>query len=256
MQTKELIVIKIGSNVLTDDKGRLSHTSFRRIAEQIKHFYKYDKKIIIVSSGAIACGMEKLKLNYDIRTIPQKQAAASVGQSLLMAYYQKFLNPLKVGQILLTADGISNKSRAENIKNTIHELLKLKVIPIINENDSVVTDEIKFGDNDMLSAQVASLFKANRLIILTDIDGLYNKNPKNNPDAKLIDTVNKITLAIHQLAEGKGSHKSTGGMSSKLLAAAKATKAKIKTYIANGTKKNILINIIKNKAICTKFLPE
>lgn len=253
MQTKELIVIKIGSNVLTDNKGRLSHASFRRIAAQIKEFYKYDKKIIIVSSGAIACGMEKLKISYEMRTIPQKQAAASVGQSLLMSYYRKFLWPIEIGQILLTADGIQNKNRAENIKNTINELLKMKVIPIINENDSVVVDEIKFGDNDMLSAQVAALLKADKLIILTDIDGLYDKNPRLHKDAKLITKLNRITTETHKLADGKGSHKGTGGMASKLQAAELSAKAGITTYIANGLKKNILKDIILKKDCCTQI---
>lgn len=253
MQTKELIVIKLGSNVLTDKKGRLSHRVFRRIAGQIKQFYKYDKKIIIVSSGAIACGMERLGISYEMRTIPQKQASASVGQSLLMDYYRKFLKPIEVGQILLTADGINNKQRAENIKNTINELLKMKVIPIINENDSVVTDEIKFGDNDMLSAQVAKLIKANRLIILSDIDGLYDKNPRINKDAKLIAEVKRIGADIHKLADGKGSAKGTGGMASKLKAAELTSKNGIKTYLANGFRKNILRDIVLEKAVCTKI---
>ncbi len=253
MKTKELIVIKIGSNVLTDDKGRLSHQSFKKLTEQIKTFYKYDKKLIIVSSGAIACGSEKLKIDYQMRTIPQKQGAAAVGQTLLMNYYQKFLKPIKIGQILLTADGLQDKHRAENISNTFNELLKMKVIPIVNENDSVVIDEIKFGDNDILSAQVASLVKAQKLIILTDIDGLYDKNPRKDSSAQLIKEVKKITPAILKLADGAGSQKGTGGMLSKLKAAKLANDNGIDTYIANGFKKDILKNIILKKADCTYF---
>ncbi len=253
MHKKELIVIKIGSNVLTDSNGRLSHKSFQKIAAQIKHFYKYDKKIIIVSSGAIACGTEKLKLDHEMRTIPQKQAAASVGQSLLMENYRRCLKPIDVGQILLTADAIKLKPRAENITNTINELLKLKVVPIINENDSVVVDEIKFGENDILSAQVAGLVKADRLIILTDLDGLYDKNPRKNPEAKLLRSVAAVTPDIQRLADGKGSFKGTGGMVSKLMAAKLATSAGIDTYIANGFRKNILLDIVLGKAVCTHF---
>lgn len=253
MKTKELIVIKIGSNVLTDDKGRLSQKSFRKLAEQIKIFYKHDKKIIIVSSGAIACGSEKLGINYQMRTIPQKQGAAAVGQTLLINYYQKFLKSIRIGQILLTADCLKNKHHAENITNTFNELLRMKVIPIVNENDSVVIDEIKFGDNDILSAQVACLVKAQKLIILTDLDGLYDKNPHKNPDAKLIKEVKKITPAILKLADGSGSYKGTGGMLSKLNAAKLATKNGVETYIANGFKKDILKNIVLKKTDCTYF---
>lgn len=254
MNTKELIVIKIGSNVLTDQKGRLSHRSFKKLAEQIKTFYKYDKKIIIVSSGAIACGSEKLGIDYQMRTIPQKQGAAAVGQTLLMNYYQKFLRSVKIAQLLLTADGLQNKNRAENITNTFNELLKMKVIPIVNENDSVVVDEIKFGDNDILSAQVACLVKAQKLIILTDIDGLYDKNPRQDNQAKLIKEVKKITPAILKLADSSsGSYKGTGGMLSKLKAAKLATENGIDTYIANGFKKDILKNILLKKVDCTYF---
>jgi glutamate 5-kinase len=251
MDRHELIVIKIGSNVLTDDKGRLDQRSFKKIAQQIKKLKH--KQIIIVSSGAIACGTEKLGISFVNRTIPQKQAAASVGQSLLMQYYAKFLHPLNVGQILLTADAIKNRDRAENVKNTINELLKMNAIPVINENDSVVVDEIKFGDNDMLSAQVATLVKAAKLIIMTDIDGLYTKNPRQYPGATLISEVKKVTSDIEKLAGGAGSHKGTGGMASKLKAAKVATESGIDMYIANGFHKNILIDIFNRRACCTHF---
>lgn len=256
MQTKELIVIKIGSNVLTDGKNRLNHHIFKQVAEQVKKFYHYEKEIIIVSSGAIACGMEKLRIDYKNRTIPQKQAAASVGQTLLMNYYSKFMWPIPVGQILLTADAIKDKQRAENFKNTIRELLRLGVLPIINENDSVVVDEIKFGDNDMLSAQVAALLQAKKLIIMTDIDGLYDANPKIEPKAKLIPVVQKITADILKRAGGAGSHKGTGGMASKVAAAKVATQAGVDTYILNGFRKNNLVDLYRNKAVCTHFLPQ
>lgn len=256
MQTKELIVIKIGSNVLTDGKNRLNHQIFKQVAEQVQKFYSYEKEIVIVSSGAIACGMEKLAIDYKNRTIPQKQAAASVGQTLLMNYYSKFLRPVPVGQILLTADAIQNKQRAENFKNTIRELLNLRVVPIINENDSVVVDEIKFGDNDMLSAQVAALLQAKKLIIMTDIDGLYEANPKTEPKAKLIPVVHKITADIVKRAGGAGSQKGTGGMASKVNAAKLATAAGVSTYILNGFKKNNLLDLYRGKAVCTHFLPQ
>jgi len=256
MHTKELIVIKIGSNVLTDGKNRLNHRVFRQVAEQVKKFHRYEKEIIIVSSGAIACGMEKLHIDYAQRTIPQKQAAASVGQTLLMNYYSKFLRSLPVGQILLTADAINNKQRAENFKNTIRELLHVGVVPIINENDSVVVDEIKFGDNDMLSAQVAALLQARKLIIMTDIDGLYDANPKTNRAARLIPEVKRVTADILKLAGGAGSHKGTGGMASKVAAAKLATAAGVDTYILNGYRKNNLLNLYRQEAVGTHFLPQ
>ena len=251
--TGELIVVKIGSNVLTDAQGRLDRWSFRRIARQIKKLYLQNKKLIIVSSGAITCGTERLKIDYRQRTIPQKQAAAAVGQSLLMNYYTKYLWPVPVGQVLLTAEAISNKERSQNLCNAIEQLLKMRVIPIINENDSVVVDEIKFGDNDTLSAQVAVLVKANKLIIMTDIDGLYDSNPRQNPQAQLLHVVEKVTPEIIKVAGGTGTYKGTGGMFSKVQAAKLATGSGIETYLVNGCRKNILFDALKHKAECTRF---
>jgi glutamate 5-kinase len=249
----ELIVVKIGSNVLTDAQGRLDKRSFRRIAGQIKKFYQQDKHLIVVSSGAITCGTERLKIDYQQRTIPQKQAAAAVGQSLLMNYYTKFLRPIPLGQVLLTAYAVSNKERAQNLRNTIDQLLKMRVIPIINENDSVVVDEIKFGDNDLLSAQVAALVKADRLLIMTDIDGLYDGNPRKNKSAQLLRVVDKITPEIIKMAGGAGTRKGTGGMFSKVRAAKLATEAKVETFIVNGFRQNILFDALKHTAECTWF---
>ena len=249
----ELIVIKIGSNVLTDTQGRLDKRSFRRIAGQVKKLYQQNKRLIIVSSGAITCGTERLKIDYRQRTIPQKQAAAAVGQSLLMNYYMKYLRPIPLGQVLLTAEAISNKERSQNLLNTIEQLLKMRVIPIINENDSVVVDEIKFGDNDSLSARVAALVKAHRLMIMTDIDGLYDSNPRQNPQAKLLHTVEKVTPEIIKVAGGTGTYKGTGGMFSKVQAAKLATEAGIETYLVNGYRRNILFDALKHTAECTWF---
>ncbi|MDR2431784.1 MAG: glutamate 5-kinase [Candidatus Margulisbacteria bacterium] len=249
----ELIVIKIGSNVLTDLSGRLDKKSFRRIAGQVKKFYRAGKRVLLVSSGAIACGTERLKLDHQQRTIPQKQAAAAVGQSLLMNYYTRFLRPAPVGQVLLTAFAVSNKERAANLQNTIDQLLKMRVIPILNENDSVVVDEIKFGDNDLLSARVAALLSASKLLIMTDIDGLYDSDPGKNPQARLLRVVDKITPEIVKMAGGAGSHKGTGGMFSKVQAAKLATEAGVETYLVNGFRKNILVDALRHAAACTWF---
>jgi glutamate 5-kinase len=249
----ERLVIKIGSNVLTDARGRLDRRSFRRISEQVKKLHKQGKQIILVSSGAVVCGLEKLKLDLAQKTIPQKQAAAAVGQSLLMNYYTKFLRPIPAGQVLLTAFATSNKERAQNLRNTIEQLLQMRVIPIINENDSVVVEEIKFGDNDTLSARVAALVKAHKLLILTDIDGLYDSDPRANPRAHLRRVVDKITPEILKMAGGAGTHKGTGGMFSKVQAARLAVENGIETYILNGLRRNILFDALKHKADGTWF---
>jgi glutamate 5-kinase len=249
--TGERIVIKIGSNVLTDARGRLNRRSFRRIAAQVKKLHKQGRQIILVSSGAVVCGLEKLKLDFAQKTIPQKQAAAAVGQSLLMNYYMKFLHPVSAGQVLLTAFATSNKERAQNLRNTIEQLLRLRVIPVINENDSVVVEEIKFGDNDTLSARVAALVKAHKLLIMTDTAGLYDSNPRANPQARLLPVVDKVTPEILKMAGGAGSHKGTGGMFSKMQAAKLAAESGIETYIVNGLRQNILFDALEHKADCT-----
>ncbi|MDR2428945.1 MAG: glutamate 5-kinase [Candidatus Margulisbacteria bacterium] len=251
--TGERIVIKIGSNVLTDARGRLDRRSFRRIAAQVKKLHKQGKQIILVSSGAVVCGMERLKIDFTRRTIPQKQAAAAVGQSLLMNYYTKFLRPIPAGQVLLTAFATSNKERAQNLRNTIEQLLRMRTIPIINENDSVVVEEIKFGDNDTLSARVAALVKAHKLLMLTDIDGLYDSDPRAHPRARLLRVVDKVTPEIIKMAGGVGSHKGTGGMFSKVQAEELATKAGVETYIVNGLRRNILFDALEHKTDSTWF---
>ncbi|GBR72565.1 glutamate 5-kinase [Candidatus Termititenax aidoneus] len=249
----ERLVIKIGSNVLTDARGRLDRRSFRRIAGQIKKLRKQGKQIIMVSSGAIVCGSEKLKLNLAQKTIPQKQAAAAVGQTLLMNYYAKFLRPLPAGQVLMTTFAVSNKERSQNLRNTIEQLLRMRVVPIINENDSVVVEEIKFSDNDMLSARVAALLKADKLLILTDIDGLYDSDPRANPQARLLRVVDKITPEISKMAGGAGTHKGTGGMFSKVQAARLAVKNGIETYVLNGSRRNVLIDALERQTAGTRF---
>ncbi|GBR75338.1 glutamate 5-kinase [Candidatus Termititenax persephonae] len=249
----ELLVIKIGSNVLTDKYGRLDKRSFRRIAKQVKELYRQGNQVVLVSSGAVVCGMERLRLDQRQRTIPQKQAAAAVGQTLLMNYYAKFMRPLPVGQVLLTAFATANKERSQNLSNTINQLLKMQVIPIINENDSVVVEEIKFGDNDTLSAQVAVLLGAAKLLMLTDIDGLYDSNPRVNPRARLLRVVAKVTPEIVKMAGGAGTHKGTGGMFSKVQAARLATAAGVETCIVNGLRSGILPAALRRTADCTWF---
>ncbi|RAP37678.1 glutamate 5-kinase [Candidatus Marinamargulisbacteria bacterium SCGC AAA071-K20] len=255
---KNKIVIKIGTRILTTDSGQLDKNNLKNLVDQISTLqktYRGDEyRFIIVTSGSITCGSEALGITPN--TIPEKQAAASVGQYLLMQEYGKCFkeNGINVGQILLTRDGIEDEARAENIKNTMNTLLNQGAIPIINENDSVATDEIKFGDNDELSSKVSALIKASKLILLTDTDGLYEKNPMIDTDAKFLRTVKLITDDIIRMANGPVNKRSRGGMKSKIEAAKFATSNGIETIIANGREKKIIEKLINNESFGTLFL--
>ncbi|RAP32861.1 glutamate 5-kinase [Candidatus Marinamargulisbacteria bacterium SCGC AG-410-N11] len=249
----ETIVIKIGTNILTTPKGKLDLNNLRNLCNQIATLKK-DYKIIVVSSGAITCGSEYM--NIKANSIPEKQAAAAIGQILLMKEYSLFFNPFsyQIGQILVTKDGLHDPKRKNNILNTIKKLVAQNIIPIINENDSVSTEEIQFGDNDELSSEVAILVKASKFIILSDINGVYDKNPHKHKNAKLLTTIKDINNKILNNSEGPSSKTSKGGMKSKIIAAKKASDHKITTIIANGRKENILIDITNNNFIGTTIL--
>jgi glutamate 5-kinase len=256
MQKGEIIVIKIGSNVLTDDNGDLDLNNMRQVCEQIAKIHQDGLRVIMVSSGAIACGKEKLELAHDLKSVELKQAAASVGQSILMREYARFFerNGVIVGQVLLTADAFRDQQKKTNIMNTFNTLLKLNVVPIVNENDTVAVDEIKLGDNDMLSAYVSELVKATKLIILSDIKGLYDKNPKEFQEAKLIKRVEKISTEVLAMASGSNSRHGTGGMLSKLKAAEYATSRGITTYVLNGREEKVLHKLLAQEQNCgTEF---
>ncbi|MFH1429034.1 MAG: glutamate 5-kinase [Candidatus Margulisiibacteriota bacterium] len=252
-----LIVIKIGSNILTTPDNKLDLNNLRNLCNQIEKLRAVGKQVIVVTSGAIVCGSERLAIQAS--SIPEKQAAAAVGQSILVNEYNNFLEPHKiaVAQILLTKDGLDHEVRSQNARNTIMTLLKLGTVPIINENDTVAIDEIKFGDNDMLSARVARLINASNLIILTDTEGLHTANPRTNIDAKLIPEVKKIDQSIEVLASSKGSSKGVGGMVTKIAAAKMATEAGIETIIASGRADNVLVRLLLDKeSIGTRFLAQ
>ena len=201
----------------------MDESLFSNLAKDISHIIKDKRKVILVSSGAIAIGMKRLGLKEKVKSIPEKQAVAAVGQGSLMALYDRAFGTekIKVAQVLLTHNDLSDRQRFLNAKNTLQTLLKYDAIPIINENDTVAVDEIKFGDNDHLSALVTNLVEADMLIILTDIDGLYNKDPKRYRDAELIPVVDDIDKFI-SAAGGAGGIYGTGGMQTKLEAAKKA----------------------------------
>ncbi len=256
------IVIKIGTNILTTPKNKLDLNNLRNLIQQLSTEKKAKNiEFIIVSSGAITCGAEKLKLSTT-KTIADKQAAASVGQYLLMKEYGLFFGEfgINIGQILLTKNGLTEEKYKQNAKTTIQTLLKKKILPIINENDSVATDEIgiNFGDNDNLSSQVAQLINAKKLIILTDTDGLYTDNPKENKKAHLIHKVKEVDEKIIKLANDTISNKkSKGGMTSKIKAAKEASESGIEVTIANGRQDDILHQILdQKKSVGTTFLPQ
>ncbi len=253
------IVIKVGSSILASTDKGLHYNVFSKLAKEISDLKRQGYEIALVSSGAIAAGMEKLGLRNRPISITQKQATAAIGQSRLMNIYEKFFSRYNqmVAQILLTHDDLSHRKRFLNARNTMLNLLELGVIPIINENDTVVVDEIKFGDNDNLSALITNLIEADLLIILTDIDGLFNSDPKLDQNAKCISLVKDIDeLEIRKDIEDSKGKWSVGGVASKIQAAQKASRFGIPTVIALGTKRDVIQRILKGEEIGTLILPK
>ncbi|GAA0178181.1 glutamate 5-kinase [Clostridium sediminicola] len=252
------IVIKIGSSTLTYPTGLLNFSRIEKLVRQIADINNRGIEVILVSSGAVAAGIGKLGLKSRPKTIPEKQAAAAVGQGILIHMYEKILSEYGkiAAQMLLTKDDMSERKRFLNIRNAFFSLLESNVIPIVNENDAVIVDEIKFGDNDTLSAMVTGLVEADLLIILSDIKGLYDSNPKLNPDAKLINNVYEITDEIISCAGGAGSNLGTGGMITKLNAAKIASTSGASMIIVDGSEENILSNVIEGNNVGTFFFPD
>lgn len=252
------MVIKIGSSSLTSKAGGLDKVSVKRFVNEVSSLIKRGMEVIIVTSGAIAAGLENLNIKKKPEDITLLQAAASIGQVELMRLYSNLFltSGLKIGQILLTHEDTTRREQYLNIKNTIKNLIGLNIVPVINENDSVAVDEIKFGDNDQLAALVAILAESDILIILTDIDGMYDKNPRIYSDAKLISYIDKINEDIEKAAGGIGSTYGIGGMESKIKAAKICSFSGIKTIIANSRRKNILNKIIAGEDVGTFFAPQ
>lgn len=251
------VVIKIGSRVLTGDTNGIDGDFLRSLAGNVAEFRRSGREVVLVSSGAIAAGVKGLGLAEKPRTIPQKQAAAAVGQSRLMQSYEKAFSEfgLPVAQILLTRDDLANRQRFLNARATLDTLLSWGVVPVINENDTVVVEEIKFGDNDNLSALVTNLGEAHLLVIMTDIDGFYDSDPRTNPDARLVSLVKAVTSEIERAGGGTGSSVGTGGMATKLAAAKKASQYGVPTIIINGRKPGTLNRALAGEEIGTFFLP-
>jgi len=251
------VVIKIGSQVLTSGDPDLDRSLVSALAGQVADARRNGLEVLIVTSGAIAAGRGALGLTDRPKTIPQKQAAAAIGQSRLMRAYEDAFasHGIHVGQLLLTRGDLADRTRYLNARATLETLLECGVVPVVNENDTVVVEEIKFGDNDNLSALVTSLVDAGLLIILTDIDGLYDADPRSNPEARLIPLVKSITRELEKAAGGSGSTVGTGGMATKLAAAKKAGKSGAATVIANGTLPGVVSRVLAGEPCGTLFLP-
>lgn len=249
------VIVKIGTSTLTHSTGLLDLNRIESIVRQLTNVHNQGIEIVLVSSGAIGAGMGKLGLKTRPKTIPEKQAAAAVGQGVLLHMYEKIFAEYgkTVAQILLTKEDMLNRKRFLNARNTFFTLLSQGVIPIVNENDAVVVDEIKFGDNDTLSAMVASLIEADLLILLSDIDGLYDSNPKENKGAKLISYVDDITDDIKKAAGGAGTSFGTGGMVTKIKSAEIAVTAGVSMIIVNGSSPNIINEVVDCKDVGTFF---
>lgn len=255
------VVVKVGTSTLTYENGKVNFTRIDKLARVLSDLLNQDKEVVLVSSGAIGVGVGKLKLKEKPSTVQEKQAVAAVGQCELMHIYSKFFSEYghTVGQILLTRDVIEEDHTRQNVINTFETLLRSGIVPIVNENDSVSIDEIEygekrvFGDNDTLSAIVAALVKADLLIILSDIDGFYDGDPRSNCDSRLISIVHEITPEIEMCAGGAGSRRGTGGMITKLAAARLAISDNIDMILASGSEPGIIMDIFEGRETGTLF---
>lgn len=255
------IVVKVGTSTLTYENGRVNLRRMEMLCKVLSDLHNSGKQVILVSSGAIGIGVGKLKLPERPTETRYKQAIAAVGQCEIMFLYDKFFGEYNssVAQILLTRNIVNNDHSRQNVVNTFQTLLEMGIIPIVNENDTVAIDELvgsNFGDNDNLSAIVADLVGADLLVILTDIDGLYDRDPRKNPDAVKIPIVTHIDDHIREMAGGSGSNRGTGGMATKITAASAATAAGINCCVMSGNDPKNLYKLIEGEPIGTLFTAE
>ncbi len=249
----DIIVIKVGSSLVTNNGNGLDQTAIAQWAAQIAKLAALGKQIVLVSSGAVAEGMQRLGWKKRPTAVNELQAAAAVGQMGLVQMYESCFakHQLHTAQVLLTHDDLADRKRYLNARTTLRTLLDMKVIPIINENDTVVTDEIRFGDNDTLGSLVANLIEADTLIILTDQQGLYSADPRSNPDAQFIHSAKAGDPALERMAGGAGTNIGTGGMLTKILAAKRAARSGAHTVIASGREPDVLVRLSNGDAIGT-----
>ena len=262
IRNKQRIVVKVGTSTLTHSSGSLDLRSMEKLVRVLADLSGSGREVILVTSGAIAVGTARMGLDERPRALRMKQAAAAVGQCRMMHIYDKRCSEYNctVAQILLTGEDVEDPVRAEHLKNTFTRLLELGILPVVNENDSVSSAEIEtgqkkvLGDNDTLSAIVAGLCRADLLVLLTDIDGLYDADPRKHPEAKLIHRVEAITPEIEALGGGGGTQWGTGGMATKLTAAKRAMAHGIDMVIANSDKLDTLYDIVEGKDVGTRFV--
>ncbi len=251
------IVVKIGSAVLTGPKG-LDRVMVHRLSDQVAELWGGGREVLIVSSGAVASGMRKLGLTERPKTIPSKQATAALGQSFLMQAWEEAFDKYEmlVAQVLLTGEDMAHRRRYLNARNTLETLIEWRVVPIINENDTVAVEEIKFGDNDQLAVLIGGLVGADLIVILTDTEGLYDCDPRRNPQARLITELHRVDRHVLSCASERTSAPGTGGMVSKLMAAKRALSIGIPLIIAPGRERDVLMRIIGGETVGTLFLPD
>lgn len=256
LQKAKRIVIKVGTSTITYANGKRNFSQIDRLAREISDLQNQGKEMILVTSGAVAVGVDRMGLPGKPKTIPGKQAAAAVGQGVLMHTYEKFFADYGqiVAQVLITKTEAIDRHRYTNTRNTFMELMRQRVIPIVNENDVVALDELKIGDNDNMSALVAGIVDADLVIILSDVDGLYTANPQTHPDAVIVPEVAEITPEIEASAGGVGSARGTGGMATKIQAAKAATSSGIHLVIASGTEKNAITRVLQGEELGTLFV--
>lgn len=260
LEAAQRIVIKIGTSTLTRASGQLNHEFLSELVRQVAHEYKKGKEILIVTSGAVGAGLGKLNLTKKPTSLPERQAVAAIGQGLLMEVYEELfaVHGITVAQILLTRDDMNNRRRYLNARNTLLQLITgYKAVPIINENDTVATEELelRFGDNDTLSALVASLVGADLLVILSDVGGLYTGDPRREKDVSLIPVVKEITHEIQAMAGQAGTVFGTGGMQTKIEAARIVTRSGIAMILASGEEPRVIERILAGEELGTIFLP-
>ena len=251
------IVVKLGTSTLTGGTPHLNRQRMLEIVQQIALLHQQGHELILVSSGAQAAGQERLNFPDLGRSVPAKQMLSAVGQGRLMHIYSEFFDIFEiiVAQVLLTRDDLGNRVRYLNARDTLQTLIDSKIIPIVNENDTVATNEIRVGDNDNLSAMVASVLEADSLIILTDQPGLFTADPRQDENAKLIEEITSIDDSTYALAGGVGSSLGTGGMATKIEAAHLANRSGVKVIVASGKEHNIIIRIVNGEQIGTRFIP-
>jgi len=255
MPMQRRIVVKIGSSSLTSDEGGLNRTKIEYFAQELSRLQDEGYHVVLVTSGAVAAGFRKIGYASRPKTLHGKQASAAVGQALLMQCYNEAFaaHGYTVAQILLTRSDFSNRQRIRNALMTLEELLAHRVVPIINENDTVAVDELKFGDNDMLSALVANLVKAQKLVIITDTDGIYTDDPRKNANATKIERVSEFSEELYRIAGGSGSSVGTGGMRSKIEAARIATSGGVPVFIGRANEPGDVWRAVRGEGKGTYF---